>query len=251
MSTQRRILVAGESWTIHSIHQKGFDSFTTTEYAEGVGWLEAALEEGCWQVDYQPAHVAARDFPLEAAALSKYDCVLLSDIGANTLLLHPDTFSNSKVLPNRLKAVREYVEDGGGFVMVGGYMTFQGIDAKGQYAGSPIEDILPVNLQVTDDRVECPEGATPEIVNGEHPIVDGLGGSMPQLLGYNRVSMKPGGELIARVGGDPLLAAGTYGRGRTVAFTSDCAPHWAPEAFVSWSGYNRLWQQVAAWAAGD
>ena len=28
--------------------------------------------------------------------------------------------------------------------MVGGYMTFQGIDAKGRYAGSPVEEALPV-----------------------------------------------------------------------------------------------------------
>ena len=58
-----RVLIAGESWTTHSVHQKGFDSFTTTEYAEGVGWLKTALLEGGWQVDYQPSHVAARDFP--------------------------------------------------------------------------------------------------------------------------------------------------------------------------------------------
>ena len=35
----KRVLIAGESWTTHSIHQKGFDSFTTTEYSEGVRWL--------------------------------------------------------------------------------------------------------------------------------------------------------------------------------------------------------------------
>ena len=43
MATPPQILIAGESWTTHSIHQKGFDSFTTTEYVEGVGWLRAAL----------------------------------------------------------------------------------------------------------------------------------------------------------------------------------------------------------------
>ena len=48
----RRVLIAGESWTVHSIHQKGFDSFTTTEYAEGVRWLRAALEGGGWKVDF-------------------------------------------------------------------------------------------------------------------------------------------------------------------------------------------------------
>ena len=110
-----KVLIAGESWTVHSIHQKGFDSFTTTEYAEGVHWLRAALEAAGWQVVYQPSHVAARDFPSTAAELGTYDCVILSDIGANTLLLHPDTFVRSKVLPNRLHAIRDYVAAGGGF----------------------------------------------------------------------------------------------------------------------------------------
>ncbi len=93
----------------HSIHQKGFDSFTTTEYNEGVAWLRAALESNGWSVDFQPSHVAARAFPMTAGDLAAYGCVILSDIGANTLLLHPDTFTRSTVLPNRLHAIRDYV----------------------------------------------------------------------------------------------------------------------------------------------
>ena len=76
MTEKRRILIAGESWTVHSIHQKGFDSFTTTEYAEGVRWLKQALETGGWDVTHQPSHVAAREFPFSAAELSAYDCVM-------------------------------------------------------------------------------------------------------------------------------------------------------------------------------
>ena len=95
MTGSRRVLIAGESWVTHSIHQKGFDSFTTTSYHEGVGPLRAALEAGGFVVDYQPSHVAATSFPSTAAELAPYGAVLLSDIGANTLLLHPDTFDRS------------------------------------------------------------------------------------------------------------------------------------------------------------
>lgn len=246
---KKRVLIAGESWTVHSIHQKGFDSFTTTEYAEGVRWLKAALEAGGWDVVYQPAHMAVRDFPHTAEELAAYDCVMLSDIGANSLLLHPDTFSRSKVLPNRLQAIRDYVAGGGGFVMIGGYMTFQGIDAKAQYAGSPIEDLLPVTMHRHDDRVECPQGVTP-VVALAHPIVQGLDEPWPHLLGYNQIVPKAGAETIVSVGADPLVVAGSFGKGRAVAFASDCGPHWAPPGFVEWSGYNRLWGQIAGWAAG-
>ena len=245
----KRILIAGESWTVHSIHQKGFDSFTTTEYAEGVRWLRAALEGGGWTVDFQPAHVAAREFPATAEALAAYDCVVLSDIGANTLLVHPDTFNRFKSHPNRLVALRDYVAGGGGLVMVGGYMTFQGIDGKARYHDTPVEEALPVTMAATDDRCETPEGVVPEVV-GEHPIVAGLPLRWPALLGYNRIAAKPGASVMATLGRDPLLVAGTFGAGRSVAFSSDCGPHWAPPDFVDWEGYAPLWCQIAAWASG-
>jgi uncharacterized membrane protein len=247
--SKRRVLIAGESWTVHSIHQKGFDSFTTTEYAEGVRWLKAALEAADWEVVYQPSHVAAREFPSTADELAAYDCVMLSDIGANTLLLHPDTFVRSKPLPNRLHSIRDYVANGGGFVMIGGYLTFQGIDAKAQYAGSAAEEALPVTLHRHDDRIECPQGATPK-VTGDHAIVQGLDGTWPDLLGYNQIVPKTGADVVVTVGDDPLIVAGSFGKGRAVAFASDCGPHWAPPGFVEWSGYNRLWGQIANWTAG-
>jgi uncharacterized membrane protein len=251
MVSKRRALIAGESWTVHSTHQKGFDSFTTVEYSEGIHWLRSALESGGWQVDYQPAHVAARDFPSEVAVLSQYDCVMLSDVGANTLLLHPDTFARSVARPNRLHVIRDYVAAGGGFVMIGGYLTFQGIDAKAQYAGTVIEEILPVKLSRYDDRTECPQGVAPNVIDPNHPIVAGIGAEWPALLGFNRVIAKESSAVIVGIGTDPLLVTGTYGAGRTVAFTSDCAPHWAPPAFVEWKGYTPLWRQLASWAAGS
>jgi uncharacterized membrane protein len=244
----KRVLIAGESWSTHSIHQKGFDSFTTTEYNEGGQWLISGLEANGWSIDYQPSHVAARQFPQTADELSQYACVMLSDIGANTLLLHPDTFVRSKPLPNRLQSIRDYVLAGGGLVMVGGYLTFQGIDAKGQYAGSAVEEVLPVTLMRADDRVESPQGVVPVVTDAAHPMLSGVPAQWPALLGYNRVTPKTSGSLIAKVGDDPLLVAGSFGRGRGVAFTSDCGPHWAPPPFVEWAGYAALWNGIAEWA---
>jgi uncharacterized membrane protein len=245
----RRVLIAGESWTVHSIHQKGFDSFTTTEYAEGVKWLREALESAGWEVTFMPSHVAARDFPATVEALQQFGCVMLSDIGANTLLLHPETFTQSRVLPNRLHALRDYVEAGGGLVMIGGYMTFQGIEGKAMYAGTAVEEALPVTLMRHDDRMEMPHGAVPHVTDPTHPILAGVPEQWPALLGYNQVAAKPDAEVLARVGGDPLLVAGTLGKGRSVAFTSDCGPHWAPPPFVTWEGYAKLWNGIADWAA--
>lgn len=250
MTAKRRALIAGESWTVHSIHQKGFDSFTTTEYAEGVHWLRSALESGGWDVTYQPAHVAAREFPFDAKTLSHYDCVMLSDIGSNTLLLHPDTFVRSKVLPNRLEAIRDYVNGGGGLVMIGGYMTFQGIDAKARYRDTAIAEVLAIEMEQGDDRREKPQGIAPTVRDRSHPIAAGLPLEWPALLGYNRFAATRSGTIVAVVGADPLIVAGSFGKGRSVAFASDCGPHWAPPPFVEWDGYAKLWCQIADWAAG-
>ena len=245
-----RVLIAGESWVTHSIHQKGFDAFTTTSYHEGVGPLRTALESAGFEVVYLPNHVAAAEFPGTPGELARYAAVILSDIGANTLLLHPDTFDRSVPMPDRPAAIRDYVERGGGLVMIGGYLTFQGIDGRARWAGTPVEAALPVMMQLTDDRVEVPSGVQPLVRLPGHPIVAGLGGAWPALLGYNRVRPRDGAEVIVSVDDDPLIVAGTHGQGRAVAFTSDCGPHWCPPPFVDWDGYARLWVQLVGWVAG-
>src|SRR5215216_939656 len=76
-----RVLLAGESWTMHTIHQKGFDSFTTTAYAEGHQWLSGALKEARFEVTYMPSHIASDHFPRTPEELAEFDVVMLSDIG--------------------------------------------------------------------------------------------------------------------------------------------------------------------------
>jgi uncharacterized membrane protein len=251
MANRKRILLAGESWVMHTIHQKGFDTFTTTSYGEGHRWLQAGLEAGGFTVDHLPNHLAPDRFPTTAEGLAAYDVVMLSDIGTNTLLLSPDTFERSRTMPNRLHLIRDYVAGGGGLVMIGGYLTFQGIDAKARYAGTAVEEALPVTMLTVDDRVEAPESVAPHVVGVDHPIVAGLPLAWPALLGYNRIVARPGASVVATVGDDPLLVAGEFGSGRAVAFASDCGPHWAPPEFCEWEGYARLWQGIAAWAGGQ
>jgi uncharacterized membrane protein len=142
------------------------------------------------------------------------------------------------------------VAEGGGLIMVGGYLSFQGIDGKARYRDTPIEEALPVTIEASDDRRETPQGVAPNVTLPEHPIVASLAACWPGLLGYNRFSAKPGAAVVANVGADPLLVAGTFGKGRAVAFASDCGPHWAPPGFVEWDGYAPLWRQMAGWAAG-
>jgi uncharacterized membrane protein len=113
---------------------------------------------------------------------------------------------------------------------------------------------LPVEILPYDDRIEVPEGFTPVIRQKTHPILAGIDGDWPALLGFNEVKPKPNAEVLATVSanydGKPLLVAGTYGSGRTLAWTSDIGPHWLPPEFAAWSGYARLWRQALEWLAG-
>lgn len=243
----KKILLAGESWTVLSIHQKGFDSFQTCTYQEGGEHFIQALEENGFEVDYMPCHVAAKKFPDTAEALAQYGAVILSDIGANTLLLRDETFIQSFISNNRLDAIAAYVKNGGGFAMMGGYMSFSGIDGKAKYAGTSVEEILPIGILQTDDRVEAPQGVQPR-TEGAHPILDGIDGEIPLLLGYNKlVEQEKDAVLLRAENGDVIAAAGEYGSGRTFAFASDIAPHWAPPEFVNWKHYNKLFGNAAKW----
>lgn len=245
----KKALLLGESWTTHMIHQKGFDSFTTTEYVEGGQEYAAALREVGWTVDHVPAHVIETKFPADGEWIRQYDLVVISDVGANTFLLTRGVFASSQSEPNRLDILRDYVLSGGGLLMVGGYLSFSGIDAKARYADSPLADILPVEILRTDDRAEHPEGATIAVLDAGHPALGGVGDEWPALLGYNRVLAKPDATVLATVSGDPLVVVGVAGAGRSAVFTSDMSPHWAPPAFMAWDGYAPLWQALSAWTA--
>ena len=116
--------------------------------------------------------------------------------------------------------------------MVGGYYTFQGITGAGvsRHArrGGAAVDILPY-----DDRVEAPEGFAPVIKQKGHPILAGFRGAWPPLLGFNEVKPKSSAAILATVSADygerPLFVTGSFGKGRTLAWTTDIGPHWAPQ----------------------
>lgn len=248
-----RVLLAGESWVSAATHYKGFDQFGSVTFHLGAEPLVEALRDSAFDLHYMPAHEAATAFPSTLDELAGYGAVILSDIGSNTLLLHPDVWMKGKTVPNRLKLLREYVAGGGGLMMIGGYFSFQGINGAARWHKTPVEEVLPVSCLPIDDRLEVPEGFRAQIMEPGHPILAGLDSEWPVLLGLNEVVLKAGPdiELLAQtpadVGSHPLLAVGRHGKGRTLAWTSDIGPHWLPDSFVAWPGYARLWRQALQW----
>lgn len=139
-----------------------------------------------------------------------------------------------------LENVRQYVEEGGAFAMLGGRLAF----AQGGYTGTPIEDLLPISLsdkrndylQVRHRLELTPEGA-------EHPIMrlsadadenQRIWESLPDLNALNLAARpKPEATILGvsstRVdnrGSAPLVAVQRFGEGRTLALLSDYIWKW-------------------------
>lgn len=237
----KKILFVGESWHVHVTEAKGFDTFSFDYYEEAVEYIQAALEANGMEFHHIPSHLVEQKFPKTAEEIDAYDAIMFSDVGANTMNLPMSVFLRLEATPNKLALVADYVARGGAFVMIGGYLTFQGIEAKGAYHNTVIEEILPVQLLSGDDRVECSNGLVPCSIAPDHPVMAGVEGPWPQILGYNRLIPKDGAEILATVGEDPFLAIGSYGKGKTCAYATDCAPHWSPIPFCTWPGYVKLW----------
>ncbi|MBA8901940.1 glutamine amidotransferase [Phyllobacterium sp. P30BS-XVII] len=249
----KKVLLVGESWVSSATHYKGFDQFGSVTFHLGAEPLVKALAGSEFDLTYMPAHEAVEKFPYEMAGLDAYDVIILSDIGANSLLLPPDVWLHSRTVPNRLKLIKAWVEKGGALLMVGGYFSFQGIDGKARWRRTAVEDVLPVTCLPYDDRVEIPEGTTAKILMADHPVMAGLSGEWPVLLGVNEVEVRQHAdvEVIATLpddqGGHPLLVLGRFGNGNTAVWTSDIGPHWLSPAFCEWAGYGKLWKNILAW----
>ena len=139
--------------------------------------------------------------------------------------------------------------------MIGGWTSFSGRFGHGAYYDTPVEQALPVNcLKGKDDRVEMPEGTTIDIKVPDHPILKDIPwNEAPGFEGFNKIIPKEGAQVLATIGDDedqyPLLVTWEYGKGRYMAFASDCSPHWAA-SFQPWEYYGQFWVQALEWVGG-
>lgn len=243
-------LLLGCETITHSIHTKGVDSFTQTTRTVGGAPLKAALSDNGWEVEHITSHAIPDELPPTLERLSEFDLLIISDVGANSFQLGP-TKRSAELDVDRLALIAEYVQSGGALLMIGGYMAFSGVNGAAGFGASALGRALPVQLLGHDDRVEAPAGATPVVVDSRHPIVAGLPAMWPPVLGYNKVLPTVASHVIVTAGTDPLLAVGTYGRGRVATFMTDFGPHWATAEFISWENYPVLWHRIASWAVAE
>ena len=181
--------------------------------------------------------------------------LIISDVEAKCFHLYPSFFDRARrenkvvTFPDRLQVIKEWIRGGGGMMMLGGWLSFSGVQNRSGWGRSVLQEALPVGCLSTEDLVESSAGFTAEVVLPEHPVVKGLSwSSFPPIFGYNEVQEQPEGEVIVRVKetGHPLLVGGTYGAGRVLTYMSDPAPHWGIN-FELWESYNDFWLQAYNW----
>ena len=201
-------------------------------------------------------------FPVDelfTQALSSFDLVIFQNFDYRPY--ESSFFRFSHYLNN----IRKFVtEQGGGFVMVGGDISF----SQGGYDGTAIDEILPINLSAEKDGVDASRLKAILTNDGlKHPvtILDGdtdrnidIWKNLPELDGCNiATQLKADAVPLATYptkGNPPIVSTRDAGLGRCMAITTDSLWRWNFLS-VAKGGSNRhyikFWQNAIKWLIKD
>ena len=162
-----------------------------------------------------------------------------------------------------LDGIAAYVRDGGAFAMIGGDQSF----SAGDYAGTPIEEVLPVTLLPSGPTAvdETPAQVHLTESGRRHPITElatagsqneSIWAALPRLPGLNTIGPLKGGAqtLLVSSEGRPILVIGEAGRGRVLALLSDSSWYWSFVAAGAQQGpraYETFWHSAIRWLVRD
>ncbi len=178
----------------------------------------------------------------------QYDVIILGDVTPAQL---------KAVNPQALQAIRTQVANGAGFLMMGGYTTF----GNGDWQGTPIDPLLPVDLDVRgqeEDKVRiAPTDAGIRRFSYLLRLDDSRDAraawsKLPPLDGMTRLGPPRAlGTVLAESAGPghaPVLVTANYEKGRTLAFAGDTTYRWirSPELKQM---HSRFWRQLVIWLA--
>ncbi|MDH3270831.1 MAG: hypothetical protein OEN56_05830 [Gemmatimonadota bacterium] len=166
---------------------------------------------------------------------------------------------------DQLQMIADFAsERGGGLLFLGGHNAF----AEGGWAGTPVEEVMPVILGEPNGGTQgffAEVKAQPTLAGLAHPIVqldaeldrvEARWDSLPPITIVNRlVETRPGATSLlngAVTGGGAdqvLLAFQRYGRGKSVALTTQDTWLWQMHADVALEdmSHESFWQQMLRW----
>jgi hypothetical protein len=210
-----------------------------TALNNAAAYLAGVMHASGWRFTYCPS-----DREADADLVSTpWSACILSDYPA------------ARLAPELQQQIIERVRQGAGLMMIGGWESYHGLG--GNWDGTAIGEILPAEMQTTDDRMNCDFPVFVRTCGNDHPILRSLPWlSRPPLIGgYNRFRCRhqatqllevvrysarfDGPELrLSADGVDPLLVVDQMGQGRVAALATDLAPHWVGP-WVDW-GNSRV-----------
>jgi uncharacterized membrane protein len=163
-----------------------------------------------------------------------------------------------------LRNVRDYVQKGGAFLMIGGDFGFE----DGWYSDTPISEILPVQLGGAPpwDTAEYRPRLSKE--GRRHPITrigepgeppDAVFRRLPMLSGFNNsLGLAPGSQALLEhpglPGNPPVVAVRETGGGRTMAVATDSIWFWRFLAVGDGGAgreFDRFWSNSLRWLIRD
>ena len=231
---------------------------------------DSNLEVQCWLLSATPDFLQESTKGLPALTgvptgrkelLERYDVVILGDVNPYTISPDPSRCEEF------MASLREFVERGGGLVFGAGEF-----DNPRAYAGTPLEELLPVVLDPTgtlafqgDSRVEfrprLEDAARPhEVVRlAQDPKTNRVlweeEGGLRGFYWYAPVvRAKPGAAVLLRHpdqgnahGRHPLLVAGYYPSGRTLYLAVDSTWVWRYRFGDFY--HERFWRNAIRWVA--
>lgn len=203
----------------------------------------------------EDSEMALIPFPVDelfTEHLPSFDAVVLQDIDAVAYQLS-----------RHLRSIENYVRAGGGLIMVGGPSSFGG----GSYAGTPLEQVLPVSLDRTAKPFELAE-FVPEYTKAGRaasmlrPLRSLLSEDLPPMAGSNTLGPPRPHSIVLwqhpdrRVDSQPMpvLALGEMGDGRSIALGVDGTHELAFSEFAAQTAgraYGALWEGLLGWLMRD
>ncbi|MCG2658855.1 MAG: glutamine amidotransferase [Kiritimatiellae bacterium] len=175
-------------------------------------------------------------FPPSADDLYQYDAILLMDIDTRAL------GSQS------IGMIRQYVEDGGGLLVFGGWFSY----AAGNIKDTPLYDLLPYRIETSPFGLrQAKPSEILKIVNHKTWLKGFVVDEKVVSPWYHELIPAKDAELLVTVGEKPWLATRSYGAGRVAACAGTVLGQSANEqvTFFEWKKWPKLLKMMIEWSA--
>ena len=190
--------------------------------------------------------VFSRGFPADEEVLDLYTCIVLGSFPAE--FINPASFT----------AIKEYVENGGNLVLLGGPKSFD----KGGYFKTALAPLIPWKESNAARGISAgqfpvvipPEGSGHGLSSATAAILKDV--TSPVFYSVNKVGERRSGALSlmnASVGAQivPIVALQPYGKGQTLGVATDTLWRWSRmEGDIS-GAFAQFWRDSIRYLAGE